>query len=708
MTWFAITLAVLNSWLFAEGTRLQHSTCAAPLPLISACREPRWLAGLALIATGAGLQVAALQLAPVTVVQPAGVLGLAGSVAWQLRMRGTWPGRPTAGALVAIVVGAGAFAVLAATHTVPTPITTLAQVQAGVGVAAVALTCHLAARVLGGRRRCLMLSVGAGAAYGYASVLGRAAIEHYSEKGVSPGLLGTLAGAVAAVLTGFGLLQRAYADGPPETTTASVTITDPLVAVVIGVALLGEAPALTASVAGSALACAALAVAGVIALSRDLHAAVFTPYAPPAPVAHPPAQEPRMSFPPRRRIVIAADTYPPDVNGAANFAHRLAAGLAGRGHDVHVICPAPHAGAREVTADGVTVHRLVSHRTPFHPTIRVCLPWQIRTRVTELLNQLAPDVVHAQSHFCVGRTAISAARAQGIPVVATNHFMPENLIGFTRLRGRLAASACAWAWRDLARVFRHAQIVTAPTPRAARLLAERELGHTALAVSCGLDLARFAQPARPKSDSTLRVLFVGRLDAEKNVHELLRAVALLPAHHRVQAEIVGDGSCRAELQNLARTLCIADRVTFHGLISDQEVLEAYARCDVFCMPGTAELQSLVTMEAMAAGKPVVAAAAMALPHLVHHGHNGCLYPPGDIAALTAALASVLDDAEERVRMGEASRTLIAEHDITHTLTAFEGLYEQAARVLRGLPTPRLPATAHPDWHGYAANSDRWR
>jgi glycosyltransferase involved in cell wall biosynthesis len=705
--WLAITLAVLNSWLFAEGTRLQHSSCAASLPLTSACREPRWLAGLALIATGAGLQVAALQLAPVTVVQPAGVLGIAGSVAWQLRMRGTWPGRCTAGALVAIVVGAGAFAVLAATHTVPTPITTVAQIQAGVGVAAVALTCHLAARVLGGRRRCLVLSVGAGAAYGYASVLGRAAIEHYSEKGLSLGLLGTLAGAVAAVLTGFGLLQRAYADGPPETTTASVTITDPMVAVVIGVALLGEAPALTASVAGSALAYAALAVAGVIALSRDLHAAVFTPHTPPAPVAHPPAQEPRMSSPPRRRIVIAADTYPPDVNGAANFAHRLAAGLAGRGHDVHVICPAPHAGAGEVTADGVSVHRLVSHRTPFHPAFRVCLPWQIRTRVTELLNQLAPDVVHAQSHFSVGRTVISAARAQGTPVVATNHFMPENLIGFTRLPGRLAASACAWAWRDLARVFRRAQIVTAPTPRAARLLAERELGDPALAVSCGLDLARFAQPTRPKSDDTLRVLFVGRLDAEKNVHELLRAVALLPAHHRVRAEIVGDGSCRAELQNLARTLCITDRVSFHGLISDQEVLEAYARCDVFCMPGTAELQSLVTMEAMAAGKPVVAAAAMALPHLVHHGRNGCLYPPGDISALTAALASVLDDAEERVRMGEASRTLIAEHDITHTLTAFEGLYEQAARVLRGLPTPRLPATAHPDPHGYAAHADRW-
>ncbi|MFI1488801.1 hypothetical protein [Streptomyces sp. NPDC020747] len=285
MTWLAIMLAVLNSWLFAEGARLQHSTCVGRLSLAAACREPRWLAGLGLIAAGAGLQVTALQLAPVTVVQPAGVLGIAASVLWRLRLRGGRPGLRTVGALAAIVVGVGAFAVTAAAHTVLTPITTAAQIQAGVAVGAVALTCRTAGKALGGRGRCLVLSVGAGAAYGYASVLGRAAIEHYSESGLTPGLLGTLAGLVAAVLTGVGLLQRAYADGPPETTTATVTITDPMVAVLIGVALLGEAPALTAQAAGAALVCAALAVTGMITLARDLHAAGFAPRAAPAPVA---------------------------------------------------------------------------------------------------------------------------------------------------------------------------------------------------------------------------------------------------------------------------------------------------------------------------------------------------------------------------------------------------------------------------------------
>lgn len=236
---------------------------------------------------------------------------------------------------------------------------------------------------------------------------------------------------------------------------------------------------------------------------------------------------------------------------------------------------------------------------------------------------------------------------------------------------------------------------------------EHGLGTTALPVSCGLDLHRFAQPTADSDDERHRVLFVGRLDAEKNVHELLRALPFLSGKLPVTAEIVGDGSCRRSLEALARELGVHDRVTFHGLVSDQEVLDAYARCDVFCMPGTAELQSLVTMEAMAAGKPVVAADAMALPHLVHPGRNGLLYPPGDIRALASALTSVLSDTDGRTRMGEASREIVAHHDIGRTLDTFESLYREAAGRLRSAGAQRLPrARENSETHEYATHSGR--
>jgi glycosyltransferase involved in cell wall biosynthesis len=402
-----------------------------------------------------------------------------------------------------------------------------------------------------------------------------------------------------------------------------------------------------------------------------------------------------MSGSPLRSIVIGADTYPPDVNGAANFAHRLATGLAGRGHDVHVICPATGADPGRAAPGGPTVHRLASHGTPFHPAFRVCLPWQIRGSAARLLERIAPDVVHVQSHFAVGRTLIGAARRAAVPVVATNHFMPENLVRYTPLPGRLADAACRLAWRDFVRVFRRAQIVTAPTPRAVALMRRNGLiGGVVLPVSCGLDLHRFAQPTVSNESAELRVLFVGRLDAEKNVGELLRALPLLPPRLPVTAEIVGDGSRRRELEELARALGVADRVTFHGLVSDQEVLDAYARCDVFCMPGTAELQSLATMEAMAAGKPVVAADATALPHLVHSGHNGLLFPPGDVPALAAALGSILDDPEGRTLMGEAGREIVARHDLGFTLDTFETVYREAAKITTALGRENHEHPAH--------------
>ncbi|MDZ5444445.1 glycosyltransferase [Micromonospora sp. 4G57] len=380
----------------------------------------------------------------------------------------------------------------------------------------------------------------------------------------------------------------------------------------------------------------------------------------------------------RQRIVIGADTYLPDVNGAANFTHRLATGLLGRGHEVHVICPARESGPGSTLEKGLMVHRLVSHRTPFHPTFRVCVPWQVARPAARLLDEVAPDVVHIQSHFPVCRGLAAAARRRRIPVVATNHFMPENLLGYARLPAWLAGVACRLAWRDLVRVFHRAYIVTAPTPRAVQLLHEKGLRCAAEPVSCGLDLDRFAQPLLDGGDGRRRVLFVGRLDQEKNVDQLLHALALLPERLQAIGEIVGDGCHRRVLEDLARQLSIWDRVTFHGLVSDQEVLHAYARCDVFCMPGTAELQSLVTMEAMAAGKPIVAADAMALPHLVRPGSNGYLYPPGDIHALAAHLAALLDDASARAQMGAVSRRIIAAHDLGHALRTFEELYLKAA------------------------------
>jgi phosphatidylinositol alpha 1,6-mannosyltransferase len=253
--------------------------------------------------------------------------------------------------------------------------------------------------------------------------------------------------------------------------------------------------------------------------------------------------------------------------------------------------------------------------------------------------------------------------------------MPENLVAYSPIPRVLQRAFRAVAWRDLGRVFGKADVVTAPTPRAVELLVRHAGLRDAFPVSCGIDLERYqAVPHTPGDVPT--VLFVGRLDPEKRVDELIKAFAGLPAGTHARLEIVGDGARREEWTALATDLGVADRVRFRGFVSDEELLEAYAAADLFCMPGVAELQSLVTLEAMAAGLPVVAANAMALPHLVRPGRNGWLYTPGDVAELTTRLAALLGDRATRRRMGTASREIVAEHAIDATLSRFVGIYEQ--------------------------------
>jgi glycosyltransferase involved in cell wall biosynthesis len=662
MTVLAIALALLGACFFAGSVALQHDAVRAQRDgvarLSRLARSRTWQAGALLGVAGSALHLTALSLAPLAVVQPLGVLSLVLTV---LAGRAT-ASRQARVAALAVCAGVGGFVLVSASAgSAPPQVTTAAvllAVCAGPVVAAAGLACR-------GRGRCLGLAAAAAVLFGLGSAVLRAAALELSTVVTAAGF--AVAGA-ALLAAGGWLLQQAHAAGPAAVVVGATTVLDPLTAVTADQVLYGETPHLVPAMAAACLVLALLAVTGVLVLAGSLSD-------PPDPDKEPMMAEPRPTS--GLRILLGADTFPPDINGAAHFTARLAHGLAGLGHDVHVLRPRPRADGTD--HGPLTVHDAPSLGTPFHPTFRVASPGGARRAAEELLDRLRPDVVHVQSHFSVGRALLSAARRRGVPTVATNHFMPENLLGYVRLPQAVRQALIRFAWRDLVRVYGTAGMVTTPTPRAADLLARNGLERVIKVISCGIDLEHYAARAIPASGD-VAVLFVGRLDAEKNVDELVRAVARVP---RLRAEIVGDGSCRAALTALAADLGVADRIRFHGFVPDAELVRIYARCQVFCMPGTAELQSLATMEAMAAGLPVVAADAMALPHLVRSGKTGHLYPPGDVAALAARLGELAGDEDRRAEMGAAGRTLVARHDLTRTLSEFEDLYRQVS----GRPQP---------------------
>lgn len=378
------------------------------------------------------------------------------------------------------------------------------------------------------------------------------------------------------------------------------------------------------------------------------------------------------------RILIGCDTFAPDVNGAARFAERLAAGLVRRGHQVFIVAPGlkyrrTPPSIEVIEGQPMTVYRLPAVRWRPHDWLRFVWPWRSKYYARRVLAAVQPDVVHIQSHIVIGRGLARIARQRGIPIIATNHVMAENIIDFTVLPPQIDRAFLKLAWDDAERTFKMARAVTTPTRRAADFLERTVDVEGVIPVSCGIERANYRPDPAPRDRN--RILFVGRLTTEKHVDVTLKAIARLDPALDVQFDVIGGGDQLKSLLQLTEKLGLQDRVTFHGRVSDEALVEAYSRASVFVISSIAELQSIATMEAMASGLPVIAADAVALPHLVKHGENGYLFEPGNDAELAARLTDVLTASrEEWLRMQRASLDGVAVHDITRTLDTFEALY----------------------------------
>jgi glycosyltransferase involved in cell wall biosynthesis len=378
------------------------------------------------------------------------------------------------------------------------------------------------------------------------------------------------------------------------------------------------------------------------------------------------------------KIVIGCDTFAPDINGAARFAERLAAGLVQRGHDVHVVAPnqayrraQPH--TEVIEGEPMTLHRLPSVRWAPHDWLRFVWPWRSKPYARKVIDHVQPDVVHIQSHIVIGRGLAYIAHERGIPVIATNHVMAENILDHTTMPKFIDDLVLKFAWADAKRTFDLTRAITTPTRRAADFLEKTVEVQGVIPVSCGIDRTQYTPVIAPREKN--RIIFVGRLTAEKQVEVILKAMTKLDPALDTTFDIVGGGDQRKQLEHLTAQLGLADRVTFHGRTSDEDLRALLSRASLFVIASIAELQSIATMEAMASALPIVAADAVALPHLVHDGENGYLFEPGDVDELAARLTDVLTaDPAEYERMQRASLDGVAIHDINRTLDTFEALY----------------------------------
>jgi phosphatidylinositol alpha 1,6-mannosyltransferase len=376
------------------------------------------------------------------------------------------------------------------------------------------------------------------------------------------------------------------------------------------------------------------------------------------------------------RIAIITESFPPDVNGVANCVVRVAENLIRMGH--HPLIIAPESARSTFRTDSkfpCPVERVPSIPVPGYTTFRLGLP---APRIRRAIAEHGADVVHLASPVALGAWGVHVAKAMDLPVVAVYQ---TDLPNYARAY-RLGPVTEAFAWRWLRDIHNAAGRTLAPSSGTAADLRAHGMERVHL-WGRGVDTERF-QPARRDAglraelapDGQVIVGYVGRLAIEKRV-DLLAAVAGLPGTKLV---VTGGGPAAEELsQAMPGAVFLGER---HG----DDLARIYASLDIFVHTGPFETFGQTIQEAAASGLPVVAPAAGGPLDLVDEGVTGHLVPPGDGAALAAAVTRLASDGPSRAAFGAAARRKVLGRSwsaLTHELIGhYEAVIEAAATPAR--------------------------
>jgi glycosyltransferase involved in cell wall biosynthesis len=325
------------------------------------------------------------------------------------------------------------------------------------------------------------------------------------------------------------------------------------------------------------------------------------------------------------------------AGGTTIHTRALALALLEQGHEVHVVAARTPEAPDEEVREGVSVHRV---RSPY-------TAWS-GTYTGKLVREL--DVVHGH-----GDNAYGHLRLRSFPTVvkmhSTWHAETERYRELGSGVGTLAAMRMhvrmdKYCARRADHLICITEVIAGETERAYGVPRDRMT-----VVHNGVDLPAFREAAELRDETRDRlglggitVLYAGRLVPHKGVGNLVEAVADLDA----ELLVVGDGSSRAELEARANKLGV--RATFTGFIDHGQVPAHYAAADVVCYPSLYEPLGNVVLEAMAAGKPIVATDAGGMGEVYEPG-TGALVPPDDVPALREALSRLVEDDAARRAAG---------------------------------------------------------
>lgn len=342
---------------------------------------------------------------------------------------------------------------------------------------------------------------------------------------------------------------------------------------------------------------------------------------------------------------------------AGSFVLRLAKALEKVDVHVHVVAPSSNGVDSTDEVDGITVERFRYAPRKYEKlaytgnmAAEFKRSWSAKITMLGFLGadfaksvvarrRVAPDLIHAHWWFPGGLVGTWLGGLSHLPLVTTLHGTDVRL-----------AKSVAVARPLFRHVITHSAKVTTVSHWLAGELDMLVPNRSPVVAPMPVATDLFEPDGATQRDG---LLFVGRLNAQKGMDQLIRALAGMKT--KTTLDVVGDGPARDSLGWLAKELGISGRIRWHGQVKQGDLPKFYQRANVVAVPSLDEGLGLVAVEAALCETPVVGFRSGGTPDVVRDGSTGVLVPPGDVAALSAALDDLMTNAPRATSMGQSGR-----------------------------------------------------
>jgi 1,2-diacylglycerol 3-alpha-glucosyltransferase len=378
-------------------------------------------------------------------------------------------------------------------------------------------------------------------------------------------------------------------------------------------------------------------------------------------------------------IAFFTNTYLPVTNGVARSVETSREALTAQRHNVFIFAQADS----NYVDDIPFIFRYPSLSLPIAVEIPAVIP--VSSLVDQLLPILKLNVIHTHHPFLLGQTAASKAKELNLPLIFTFHTQYQEYMHYVPLPQEAIQDFLKGAVKNWLKHFmRLCQHIVIPSESMKDLLiAEYGLRDCYTVIPTGMDLKPFAgvNGSELRSNSGWQadkvLISIGRLGQEKNWPVFLQAAQLVYQQHPdLRVVLIGEGPDRSALETLATELGIAERVTFTGSLPFEEVIKYLKAADLFVFASITETQGLVTMEALAAGLPVVAVDAIGTRDIIDDGKQGFLVP-NEAEALAKSIHEVFDSPDLMKKFRRGAIRKARTFDLKHQAKKLVEVYEQA-------------------------------